>query len=109
MSIVSDHFSGPGRAVSVVCVCAQIITFKRGIERVQALADIVCSALCCHTGHSNESHTPIANVPNSAQLEGAPYHSLNLHPRPCRNVARHKQTDTRDQYTFRVVYDSHKM
>jgi len=29
--------------------------------------------LCCH---SNETHAPIANPPNSAQLEGTPYHSL---------------------------------
>jgi len=40
-----------------------------GIERVQALADISRSALCCH---SNETHAPIANPPNSAQLEGTP-------------------------------------
>jgi len=73
-----------------VCVFAQIITFKPGIERVQALADIVCSAPCCH---SNESHTPIANVPNSAQLEGTPYHSLNLHPRPCSSVGMWRGTD----------------
>jgi len=37
------------------------------IQRIQALADISRSALCCH---SNESRAPIANPPNSAQLEG---------------------------------------
>jgi len=47
-----------------------------GIERVQALANISRSALCCH---SNETRAPIANPPNSAQLEGTPYHSSNLH------------------------------
>ena len=31
---------------------------KPGIERVQALADISRSALCCH---SNETRAPIAN------------------------------------------------
>jgi len=36
-----------------------------GLERVQALADVSCSALCCH---SNETRAPIANPPNSAQL-----------------------------------------
>jgi len=34
---------------------------------VQALADSSLSALCCH---SNETRAPIANPPNSAQLEG---------------------------------------
>ena len=40
-----------------------------GIERMQALADISRSALCCH---SNKTRGPIANPPNSAQLEGTP-------------------------------------
>jgi len=40
-----------------------------GIERVQALADVSRSALCCH---SNETRAPIANPPNSARLEGTP-------------------------------------
>ena len=35
----------------------------------QALADKSRSAICCH---SNETHSPIANLPNSAQLEGIP-------------------------------------
>jgi len=39
---------------------------KPGIERVQALADISRSELCCQ---SNETRAPIANPPNSAQLE----------------------------------------
>jgi len=39
------------------------------IERVQPLADISRSALCCH---SNETHAPIASPPNSAQLVGTP-------------------------------------
>jgi len=42
---------------------------KPGIERVEALADISRSALCCH---SNETRAPIADSPNSAQLEGTP-------------------------------------
>jgi len=44
-------------------------SMKPGTERVQALTDILCSALCCH---SNETCAPIANPPNSAQLEGTP-------------------------------------
>jgi len=48
-----------------------ITTKKPGIERVQALADIWRSALCYH---SNKTRAPIANPPNSAQLEGNPYH-----------------------------------
>ena len=39
-------------------------------ERVQALADISRSALRCH---SNETRSPIANLPNSAQLDDTPY------------------------------------
>ena len=42
---------------------------KPGIEQVQALADISCSSLSCH---SNETHAWIANPPNTAQLEGTP-------------------------------------
>ena len=44
---------------------------KPGIEQVQALADISRSVLCCH---SNETYAPIANLPNSPQLGGTPYH-----------------------------------
>ena len=53
------------------------------IQRVQALADILCSALCYH---SNETRAPIANPPNSVQLEDTPYHSPNLHQGPCKSV-----------------------
>jgi len=42
---------------------------KPGTERVQTLDDISRSALCCH---SNETRAPIANPPNSAQLEDTP-------------------------------------
>jgi len=82
------------------------------VKRVQALADISCSALCCH---SNETRAPIANPPNSAQLEDTP----TIPPTYIRVRAvvwavgmrrgTDTQTDTRDQYTFRVVYDSREM
>jgi len=82
-----------------------------GIERVQALADILHSALCCH---SNETHALIANPPNSIPLDGKnPYHSPMLHLGPCSSVGmrwatdRHTDTDThtdgRDHYTFRII------
>jgi len=45
---------------------------KPATERVQVFADISRSALCCH---NNEIRAPIANPPNSAQLENTPYHS----------------------------------
>jgi len=63
---------------------------KPGIERVQALADISHSALCCH---SNETCSPIANPPNSAQLVGTPYHFPNLHPGPFSSVGMRRGTD----------------
>ena len=82
-----------------------------GIERVQALADISRSALCCH---SNETRAPIANPPNSAQLESILQHSPKLHPGLCRSIGMRRGRDTqtdrhtggRDHYTFRVVYES---
>ena len=54
---------------SIISSDLTIYMTKPGIERVQTLADISRSALCCHT---NETHAPIANPPNSAQLEGIP-------------------------------------
>jgi len=36
-------------------------------------------ALCFH---SNETRTPIANLPNITQLGGTPYHYPKLHPGP---------------------------
>jgi len=70
--------------------------------------------LCCH---SHTTRAPIANLSNSAQLEGIPYHSFKLHPGPCSSVGmqrgtyRHtdRHTNGCDHYTFRVIYDSHKM
>jgi len=89
-------------------------SLKSGIQRVQTLADISRSGLWCH---SNETRAPIATPPNSAQLDGTPYHSLELHPGPCSSVVmrrgtnRQTQTDTdvRDQYTCRVSYALREM
>jgi len=47
--------------------------------------------LCCH---SNETRAPIANPPNSAQLEGTTYHSPKLHPGPCSSTGMWLRTDT---------------
>jgi len=47
-------------------------------------------ALCCH---SNETRPPIANPPNSAQLQRAPYHCSRLHPGPCSSVGMRRGTD----------------
>ena len=93
---------------------------KPGIERVQALADISRSVLCCH---NNETRAPIANPPNSPQLAGTPYHSgipptyILVHAvlwecgkgQTDRHTATQTHTDGRDHYTFRLGYASHKM
>ena len=60
------------------------------ITRHQVLAGISLLALCCH---SKETHAPTVNPPNSAQLEGTPYHSPNLHPGPCSSVGMWRGTD----------------
>jgi len=79
----------------------QTLQPKPGTERVQALTDISRSALCCH---SNEIRALIANLPNSAQLEGTLYHSTNLHIGPCSSAGmrtatdRQTQTHSRDHY-----------
>ena len=101
---------------------------KAGIERGQALADILCLPLCPHVYqtralialwcHTNATHATIANPLNHAQLGGTPYHSHKLHLGACNSVGTRPQTDrhtyihtdrqTCNQYTFCVVYDSHK-
>jgi len=59
-------------------------------ERVQALADVSSSALCCHR---NATGAPISNPLNSAQLGWTPYHSPKLHPGPCRSDGMRRGTD----------------
>jgi len=74
-----------------LCMCECTCLFNiRGTEQVQALADISRSALYCH---SNETRAPIANLPNSAQLQGTPYHSPKLYPGPCSSVGMRRGTD----------------
>jgi len=96
-----------------------------GIERVQALANILRSVLyaftvykaislnirvCCY---SNETRALIANMPSSVQLEGIPYHSPKLHPGLCSSVGMRRgtdrHTDGHGQYTFHLGYASREM
>jgi len=66
--------------------------------------------LCCH---SNKTRAPIADPPNSAQLEGTPYHFPKLHLGLYSSVGMQWGTDTHtdvcDQYTFHIIYDSREM
>jgi len=62
--------------------------------------------------HSNETRAPIANMSNGAQLEGTPYHSpsyIRVRAVEWEYGEGHTHRDARDQYTFRVVYDSRQM
>ena len=72
------------------CIGITCITRHRASTTVQAFADISCSALCCH---SNETRAPIANPPNSAELQGTLYHPSKLHPGPCSSVRMRRGTD----------------
>ena len=106
------HPGGPGKTAvkwllcECVCVC---------IEWVQALADISHSALCCH---NNETHAPIANSPNSAQLGGTPtippsYIWVHAVVWECDDEQTdrhtHTHTDVCDQYIFCVICDSREV
>jgi len=65
--------------------------------------------LCCY---SNETREPIANPPNSAQLEGTPYHSpsyIRVREVVWEGGDRHRHTNGRDQYAFRVGFVSREM
>jgi len=45
--------------------------------------------------HSNETRAPIANQPNSAQLEDTPYHSPSyIRSMQCGNAVKDRHTDT---------------
>jgi len=73
-----------------------------GIEWVQKIADISRLALtvCCH---NNETCAPIANLPNSAQLDSTPYHTPSyIWVRAVVWECSEGQTDNCDQYTFHL-------
>ena len=59
------------------------IHLKNQIKNYADIEQVRSIRRCCH---SNETYAPTANPPNSAQLEGTPYHSPKLHPGPCSSV-----------------------
>ena len=80
------------------------------IQRVQASLLTVCIwHIRCH---SNETHVPIANPPDSAQLEGTSYHSPKSHLGVWSSVGMwhvrdtHIHADGHGQYTFRLAMPS---
>jgi len=72
------------------------------------LSTVKWAQLCCH---SNETRAPIANPPNTTELEGTPYHSPTQIGSPCSAVGMRtdRRTDGRDQYTFRLGYTSREL
>jgi len=50
---------------SLTVVINACTTRMNQVKRLEELADISCSALCCH---SNETRAPIANPPNMEQV-----------------------------------------
>ena len=79
-----------------------------GIQRVQALTDISCSAICCH---SNETCVPTANLSNTEQLEGTPttpatYILAHAIVWECGEGQTDTHTDSHDHNTFRLGHDS---
>ena len=80
-------------------------------KRVQVFADISRSALYCR---SNETRAPIANPPNSAQLEGTAtipptYIRVRAVVWECGERQTDRHTEGRDHYTFRLGYASREM
>jgi len=82
-------FSGTLNPTQSVSLCFHLCTSwysyycTPGIERVQALTDILRSVLCCQ---GNKTRAPIANSPSSAQLGGTSYHSSKFYLGPCSSV-----------------------
>ena len=63
--------------------------------------------LCCH---SNETHAPITNPPNTAQLGGIRYHSPKLYPGPCNSVGpKHAAADRQTHRHGWQLYISHRL
>jgi len=69
--------------------------------------------MCVITCHSNETHAPTANPPNSAQLESTPYHSSKLHLGPWSSVrmqrGTERQTDTQTHRRLWPIYISPRL
>ena len=89
---------------------------KPCMERVQALADISRSMLCCHSNDETRPLITITNPPTSAQLEGTAtippsYVRVRAAVWECGEGQTDRHTDGRDQYrpTFRLGYISREM
>ena len=91
-------------------------TFQLGIERVQALANILRS---CYIAIAMQP-VAIANPANSVQLAASPTtpqvttgpcNSVGMRPRTDTLTERqaYRHTDMGDHNTFRVIYDSREM
>ena len=103
INAVSSNKTRPTNLIQPVIrrVLASSLTFRiRGV--------------CCH---SNETHAPIANPPNSAQLRGTPYRYSELHTGRYSSVSMRQGTDTDrqtyrhrrdDQYAFRLAIPNAK-
>ena len=63
--------------ITVSFKCTSSITIETSHRASASTHDISCLVL---RYHSNENRALIANPPNTAQLEGTPYHSPKLHP-----------------------------
>jgi len=61
--------------------------------------------LVCY--HRNKTLALIANLPNSAQLGGTPYHSPNLHLASCSSVGMRQRTDRQTHRCTWPIYISH--
>jgi len=84
---------GESSAACIVCLCGMRVACG-GPGRLPLAS---ATHFRCH--HSNATHAPIANPPNSAQLGGIPYHSPKLHPGPCNTVGMQLRTDTQTLVT----------
>jgi len=69
----------------------KIKTTQNSTFLTQSSQYFISSVLCCHC---NKTRTPIACLPNNAQLESTPYHSPKLHPGPCSSVGMRRGTQT---------------
>ena len=86
-------FSEPFVENRILCQHFQWIHSLKTDSSAQSFSESFTEKLlqCCR---NNETRASIAKPPNSAQLEGTPYHSPNLHLGPCSSVAMRPRTNT---------------
>ena len=85
--------------------CPQHTSFdsKPAVQWIQApLLTFHIKFVCCH---SNKTWEPIANLSNSAQLGGTPYHSPKFHLNLCSSVGMWRGTNT-DRRTDGLGHDT---